>query len=326
MVMDLLGPNLESLFDYCERSFSPKTVLMLAEQMITRIEAVHVKNYLHRDIKPDNFLIGLGEESNIIYILDFGLAKRFRDSKTHQHIPYMENKMLIGTVRYASINNHLGIEQSRKDDLEALGYVLAYLARGELPWQSIKGKTKEKKHERILAKKMGIPVEYTCEQIFPEFATYLRYCKGLKFEDRPDYDFLRQLFTSRMKEEFMNFDLLYDWISIEPKALNYSAKGTLGKKDETKKHLHNQSDKEEQNNRDDSNKSNEEVLNEEEQKLKEEMGKELFNEERKDNSADDEAKKKIDEIFKKLTKLHTLTQPQIPSPAVKDSLMEICKL
>ena len=131
--MELLGPNIEILFEYCGRRFSPKTALMLTEQMITRIESVHLKNYIHRDIKPDNFLIGTDNNSNLIYLLDFGLAKKFRDSKTHQHIPYKENRNLTGTVRYASINNHLGIEQSRRDDLESLGYTFIYLARGNLP-------------------------------------------------------------------------------------------------------------------------------------------------------------------------------------------------
>jgi serine/threonine protein kinase len=328
MVMELLGPNLESLFDYCNRRFNPKTVLMLADQMITRVEAVHVKNYIHRDIKPDNFLIGTGKESATIYILDFGLAKCFRDSKTHQHIPYMENKMLIGTVRYASINNHLGIEQSRRDDLEALGYVLIYLARGELPWQSIKAKTKEKKHERILARKMGTPVEYVCELIFPEYATYLHYCRGLKFEDRPDYNFLRQLFTSRMQKESMKFDLLYDWVNIEPKFSNYSGTNNSDKQNkyESNRHIFNQSAKEKQKDEDDS-KSSEELLKEDErQKLKKGLTEELFNEENKDNGANGEAKRKIDEIFEKLNVIHTLTRPQIPSITIKESLMQVCKL
>lgn len=109
LVMDLLGPSLEDLFNFCNRKFSLKTVLMLADHMINRVEFVHSKCFLHRDIKPDNFLMGLGRRANQVYIIDFGLAKKYRDSSTYQHIPYRENKNLTGTARYASVNTHLGI-------------------------------------------------------------------------------------------------------------------------------------------------------------------------------------------------------------------------
>ena len=165
LIMDLLGPSLEDLFNYCGRKFQMKTTLMLADQLITRIEYVHSKNYIHRDIKPENFLIGLGKRSNQVFLIDFGLAKKFRDAKTHQHIPYKENKNLTGTARYASVNAHLGIEQSRRDDLEGVGYVLVYHVKGKLPWQGVTAQNKAEKYHKIMEKKMSTPVEYLCADL-----------------------------------------------------------------------------------------------------------------------------------------------------------------
>ena len=162
LVMQLLGPSLEDLFNFCERKMSLKTVAMLADQMISRIEWVHSKNFIHRDIKPDNFLLGLEKESVTVFLIDFGLSKKYRDTKTHQHIPYKENKNLTGTARYASINAHLGIEQSRRDDLEGVGYVIIYFARGKLPWQGVRAKNKNDKYHKIMEKKMSTPIEYLC--------------------------------------------------------------------------------------------------------------------------------------------------------------------
>jgi casein kinase 1 len=227
MVIDLLGPSLEDLFSFCNRKFSLKTVIMLADQMINRVEYVHAKNFIHRDIKPDNFLIGLGKKANMVHIIDFGLAKKYRDPKTQQHIPYREGKNLTGTARYASVNTHLGIEQSRRDDLEAVGYVVMYFNRGSLPWQGLKATGKKEKYEKIMEKKMSTPVEVLCKHFPCEFVTYLNYCRSLRFEDRPDYAYLRRLLKDLFFRENFQFDFVFDWT-----ILNYNKKETERRSEE----------------------------------------------------------------------------------------------
>lgn len=209
LVMDLLGPSLEDLFTVCNRQFSLKTTLMLADQMITRIEFLHLKNFLHRDIKPDNFLIGLGRRKTTVYIVDFGLAKRYMVGNTH--IPYREHKSLTGTARYCSINTHLGLEQSRRDDLEALAYVFLYFLRGSLPWQGLKANTKRQKYEKILEKKMSSPIEALTRGYPTEFAAYLHYTRALRFDDRPDYAYLRKIFRELFVREGYSYDYIFDW-------------------------------------------------------------------------------------------------------------------
>ncbi|CAG9311478.1 unnamed protein product [Blepharisma stoltei] len=214
MVMDLLGPSLEDLFNCCNRKLTLKTVLMVAEQLICRVEYVHSKNFLHRDIKPENFLIGTGKRSTLIHIIDFGLGKKYRDPKTHKHIPYIEGKSLTGTARYTSINTHMGIEQSRRDDMEGIGYVLAYFLRGSLPWQGIAANSKQEKYRRIMERKMNTPVETLCRSFPPEFVAYINYCRGLKFEDRPDYGYLRRIFKDLFIRESYEYDYLFDWTLV----------------------------------------------------------------------------------------------------------------
>lgn len=211
MVIDLLGPSLEDLFNYCNRKFTYKTVLLLADQLICRIEYIHARCFIHRDIKPDNFLMGIGRRGSQVNVIDFGLAKKYRDPRTHLHIPYRENKNLTGTARYASVNTHLGIEQSRRDDLESLGYVLIYFCRGSLPWQGLKAATKRQKYDRIMEKKMTIPNDVLTKGLPVEFLEYMNYVKNLRFDDKPDYGYLRKLFRDLFKRENYRYDYVFDW-------------------------------------------------------------------------------------------------------------------
>ena len=213
LVMDLLGPSLEDLFNFCSRKFSIKTVLMLADQLIARTENLHAKCFIHRDIKPDNFLMGLGKRANQVYMIDFGLAKKYRDSRTHQHIPYREHKNLTGTARYASLNTHLGIEQSRRDDMESMGYVL--LPPLLLPWQGLKAKTKREKYDKISDKKYSTPIEVLCKGFPSEFATYLNYCRSLRFDEKPDYAYCRKLFRDLFVREGYIYDYVFDWTVLK---------------------------------------------------------------------------------------------------------------
>ena len=172
---------------------------------------MHDHFIIHRDIKPDNFAMGLGSNKHLLYLIDFGLSKKFRSSTTGHHIKFISGKKLTGTARYASINALRGYEQSRRDDLESIGYVLLYLLRGSLPWQGLKIKNNDDRHKRILEKKISCSPEELGKDYPSEFAEYLRDVKKLDFEENPDYKKYKNMFLSLMSKFNFEMDFNYVW-------------------------------------------------------------------------------------------------------------------
>ena len=210
-VLQLLGKSLEDIFN--ERlKFSLKTGAMLAYQMIEVLKYIHSKHIIHRDIKPDNFVLGRDEFNAYLYLVDFGLAKKYRSSKTLKQNPYMKKKKLTGTARYASIHAMEEMEQSRRDDLEAVSYVIMYFIRGNLPWQGLRLKSNEDRYQKILEKKKEISTEELCAEYPKVFYDFVKYSKGLKYSEEPKYDELKNNFVNfvvNIKKE--KFDFIYDW-------------------------------------------------------------------------------------------------------------------
>ena len=211
LIMELLGPSLESLFQSQNKKFSLKTTCILGIQMLDRIEYIHSRKLIHRDIKPDNFAIGRGKNSHILYILDFGLTKKYWSSTHKCHIPYIEGKKLTGTARYASINALGGCEQSRRDDLESIFYILIYFLKGSLPWQGLKVNKKEDRHKKIYEIKKNIRIKELCSRLPEEFELFYNYIRKLQFEQVPDYYYLKILLKNILEKNNYIIDFDYDW-------------------------------------------------------------------------------------------------------------------
>jgi len=216
LVLSLCGPSLHDLFTFSRQKFSLKTVLLLADQILERIEFVHSKHTLHRDIKPANFLIGHLKDSgakNVVHVIDFGLSRPFRGLEPpHTHIPFREEVSITGTARFASVRTHQGLEQSRRDDLEAIMYMLIYFLEGHLPWQNLKKKhlknRREKHRELALLKQSTMPS--VLMHLPSEFGTALKYIRGLAFDADPDYDHLRLLFRTLYQRRGYT-KVVFDW-------------------------------------------------------------------------------------------------------------------
>ena len=211
LIMELLGKSIDKLFSENKKQFSYKTIFQIGYQMIERIEYVHSKGYIHRDIKPGNFVMGKGDKNKIIYIIDFGLSKRYIEKITKKHIPYKEGKGLTGTARYVSLFTHYGIEQSRRDDIEGIAYNLIYLAKGKLPWQGVKTKNKKEKHKKIMESKLFYTPDKLCKDLPEEFVNLLNYARELDFEQKPDYKNIKMTFKNYIVSNGGVLNWEFDW-------------------------------------------------------------------------------------------------------------------
>ena len=211
LIQNLLGPSLANLLDKHSIVFTIKDICMLSIQMIERLEYIHLKNYIHRDIKPHNFLMGI-DDPDILYLIDFGLSKKYR-SKKGKHIKFSINNNITGTPRYCSINGLRGAEQSRRDDLESLFYVIIYFFRGNLPWQNLKIKSRQERFNRINYLKKNISHKILCKNLPQELYNFGTYIKHLKFEEDPDYNFLRNCFYSILKNINEKNDNKFSWLT-----------------------------------------------------------------------------------------------------------------
>ena len=245
LVMQLMDKSLEEIFNK-RLKFSVKTTALLAYQMITVLHYIHDRHIIHRDIKPDNFVMGLKKDNGTLYLLDFGLAKKYRSSKTLEQYPYIKKKKLTGTARYASIHALEEMEQSRRDDLESVGYVLMYFLRGNLPWQGLKIKSKEDRYKKILDKKKETTSEELCKGFPDEFREYLEYSRNLEYTEEPKYDQYKEKFYNLVCDKLgESFDYVYDWTTESDLKKRKSIGGTNGieSKTTTTKDVENKSKK-----------------------------------------------------------------------------------
>ena len=223
LIQELLGENLNQIKSSLKiDKFNIKDIAMIALQVIDRMEYIHSKNVVHRDIKPENFLIGLENEA-LIYLIDFGVSKKYRSSKTGKHIQFSLTGIAIGTIKFLSYNANRGVEQTRRDDMISVGYMLINLSGTKLPWEhlNIKDKNGKKNHAKILELKKLLKPEEICKGLPEELTEYIRYCYNLNFEQQPDYEYLRGLFKNLLIRLQCKNYLNFSWLN----KINFNKEG-----------------------------------------------------------------------------------------------------
>lgn len=226
LAMDLLGPSLSDLHERCGGVFSLETSVAIMEQIMHRLEEVHGAGLIHRDLKPDNFCMGVqsGANADKVYIIDFGCAKRYLDPETRKHIPDEQGKCMVGTARYASLRAHLGAQLSRRDDLEVAGYMLVWFLKGRLPWQGLAAASSQERMAKIAEMKAKTPLSTLCADLPREIEGYLSYVRGLQFEDEPDYAHLRSMLRASLGHQAASRPLRLDWQrSLPPAELRFDS-------------------------------------------------------------------------------------------------------
>ena len=219
LIMDLLGPNLEDILqDTKTKTFTLKTCLMALKQIIERLKLIHKEGIIHRDLKPENLLVTKNIRNCLIYLIDYGLSKKYKDIKNDIHIPFKNDRQITGTIRYVSINTHKGIEQSRRDDIESSLYIITYFLNGKLNWDGIKCKTKEEKIQKIMEKKEEFKNNKEYKKLPQTLSQIFQYAYHLGFEEKPNYEYIFGVINKGLEqfEGESNYEkTLYDWQSIE---------------------------------------------------------------------------------------------------------------